>query len=51
MYLDSDGDLALVEELFSVGVLVDVSLLTSDEIGRVLEVVEHESECSTLGCF
>lgn len=45
--LDGDADLALVEELGAVGVLVDVSLLASHQVGGVLEVVEQELvECA-----
>jgi hypothetical protein len=40
--LDGDGDLALVEELGPVRVLVDVGLLAGHQVGRVLEVVEQE---------
>lgn len=45
--LDRDADLALVEELGTVRVLVNVGFLTSHQIGRVLQVVEKELVEST----
>lgn len=40
--LDGDADLALVEELRTVRVFVDVSFLPGHKISRVLQVVEQE---------
>ena len=41
-FLNSDGDLALVEELRTIGVFVNVSFLAGHEISRIFQVVEKE---------
>lgn len=40
--LDGDADLALVEELGTVGIFVDVRLLTSRQIRGIFQIVEQE---------